>query len=400
MALDLAGARNRDSHMAAATILHGASTLSPSAVMHLSLLSSDPERLGLPSGSHLERLVHCRASHAMSMKARQLGQATHEDSEAAQQGTRIHETLHTGNLEELGPEERELAEDLRRQELDLLSEWKRDSTVQERREERFYLRREGHLFPIFTGQPDLVFSQGNRALIIDRKLGRRQVSAPSENWQLRAYAVLLAQADPGLEEITVAIQSPFFKYQPAIYGCEELDQFHRLILTVLASLSDPGEPMIGSWCTFCPGSMICPARSKERNQLAIPVQELPSGTDAARLLEMVARVEAVCDQIKAHYKAQLETDSSCVPGWRLQSSSRRWIPHPEQAFERLIEQFTVSEFLECTSVSVSELERAWASKNNVPTAQARVRFSRYMGACITENRVGPSLRQTTNQHSI
>ena len=67
----------------------------------------------IPSGSHFERLVNCRASHALSIEARRLGQVAHEDSDAARQGTRIHEALDTGNLEFLSPEECELLEDLK-----------------------------------------------------------------------------------------------------------------------------------------------------------------------------------------------------------------------------------------------------------------------------------------------
>jgi hypothetical protein len=87
-------------------------------------------------------------------------------------------------------------------------------------------------------------------------------------------------------------------------------------------------------------------------------------------LETVTRVEAVGSQIRDHYKAQLETDPTRVPGWRLQSSIRRWIPNPQQALERLIEQFSVSEFLDNCSVKLADLEAAWARKNSVRHASA------------------------------
>jgi Protein of unknown function (DUF2800) len=96
-------------------------------------------------------------------------------------------------------------------------------------------------------------------------------------------------------------------------------------------MTDPGEPVPGSHCQFCPAALICPARREETQALSVVAQELPSGTDAARLLETVTRVEVVCDEIKSHYKAQREADPACVPGWRLLSSIRRWIPHPQQA---------------------------------------------------------------------
>ena len=149
----------------------------------------------IPSGSHFERLVNCRVSHALSIEARRLGQVAHEDSGAARQGTRIHETLDTGNLEFLSPEECELLEDLKQQEQTLLSDWKTDSIPLGRSSEiRLYLRHEGHFLPILTGQPDLVFVQGSRALIVDRKLGRWPVADPGENWQLKIYAMLLVRA--------------------------------------------------------------------------------------------------------------------------------------------------------------------------------------------------------------
>jgi hypothetical protein len=103
------------------------------------------------------------------------------------------------------------------------------------------------------------------------------------------------------------------------------------------------------------------------------------------------RVESVCDELKSHYKAQLEADPTCVPGWRLVSSVRRWIPNPQQALERLIEQFSVSEFLQCASISVSDLERVWAKKNNIPPAQVRKQFDRYFEGILAEKRIAPSL---------
>jgi hypothetical protein len=154
--------------------------------------------------------------------------------------------------------------------------------------------------------------------------------------------------------------------------------------------------VVGEHCRFCPASLTCPARRQEAGELAVRAVELPTGTDAARLLETVARVEAVCEEIRAHYKAQLEADPTCVPGWRLQSSVRRWIPNPQQALERLIEQFSVSEFLAHASIKVADLEAAWGRKNSVPSAQVRSQFSRFMDGVVLTKRTAPSLRQAIN----
>jgi uncharacterized protein DUF2800 len=70
-------------------------------------------------------------------------------------------------------------------------------------------------------------------------------------------------------------------------------------LETLAALDFQSAPLPGSHCCFCPASMICPARRQETRELVIPVEELPTGADAARLLETVMRVEAVCGEIRA-----------------------------------------------------------------------------------------------------
>jgi CRISPR/Cas system-associated exonuclease Cas4 (RecB family) len=335
----------------------------------------------------------------MSLKARQLGQIAHEDSDAARQGTRIHEALHSGSLDQLSSDECELAENLKRQEFELLSEWKSDSAVGERHEERFYLRRDGHLFPIFTGQPDLVFLQGNRALVIDRKLGRHQVSIPAENWQLRSYALLLAQAEPQLEEITVTIQSPYFQYQSVTYTRDELDQLYQSVLVVLTSLSDPGDPVPGDHCHFCPARLICPAAKDQAAQAMLAkVVELPLGEQAARLLDDIKRAQALFKEVEAFYKRMLEETPGAIPGWALEPGyARREITDTIALHEHTADLFTTDEFLSTCSVSVPQLEKAWAKKSGVPVTRAREPFKKFLGALLTEKRSAPSLSRVNNR---
>jgi hypothetical protein len=66
------------------------------------------------------------------------------------------------------------------------------------------------------------------------------------------------------------------------------------------------------------------------------------------------------------------------------------------SLERLIEQFSIREFLKCTSIKVADLETAWAKKNNVPAAQVRAQFDRLMDGIVLGKRTAPSLKQTNN----
>jgi hypothetical protein len=350
--------------------------------------------LNIPSGSHFERLVNCRASYAMSIQARRLGQVAHEDSEAARQGIRVHEALHTGKLDQFNSEECDLLKDLKQQEDNLLSKWKTDvGSLEARREVRLYLRREGHFLPVFTGQPDLIFKQGSRALIVDRKLGRWQTADPSENWQLRAYAVLLSATETQLQQITVTVQSPYFRYQPFTYTREELDRLYQSVLVVVASLNDPGNPVPGDHCHFCPARLICGAAKEAATQaIEISVNQLPLGTKAAELLDQIKRAQALFKEIESYYKRLLEETPGAIPGWMLEPGDVRRSIEDAVALHAA-GLFSAEELLSCCSLSVPALERTWAAKNGVATKEARAPFKKFLGTLLTEKRTTPSLRR-------
>lgn len=69
--------------------------------MHLSLLLSDDERAGLPSGSAFERLTKCPASHALSQQAHELGQVAHETSLESERGQLLHKAYELQSAEGL-----------------------------------------------------------------------------------------------------------------------------------------------------------------------------------------------------------------------------------------------------------------------------------------------------------
>ena len=258
-------------------------------------------------------------------------------------------------------------------------------------EERFWLHRD--MFrPVLSGQVDELLIQGENALLFDLKSGHDRMNEPVSNVQLRVYAMLVKVRWPELENITAAVLSPHYTYTPHCFNAVELEAIRDEILATLATLDFQAAPLPGTHCKFCPAAMVCPARRQETAALAVPIKELPTGLDAAQFLETVMRVEAVCEEIKAHYKAQLAANPGCVPGWRLQSSIQHWIPHPHQALERLIEQFSVSDFLDCCTVKLAELETAWAKKNNLGGAQAKAGFDRLMEGVMLSKRTAPSLK--------
>jgi hypothetical protein len=53
-------------------------------------------------------------------------------------------------------------------------------------------------------------------------------------------------------------------------------------------------------------------------------------------LEDTRSVEAVCEQLRDYYKAQLEANPLAIPAWKLVSSIRRCIANPAQVLGRLV----------------------------------------------------------------
>src|SRR6516165_7717870 len=161
----------------------------------------------------------------------------------------------------------------------------------------------------------------------------------------------------------------------------ELDRLHQSVLVVINSLSDPGAPVPGSHCRFCPARLICSAARNEAETATLAkVIELPLGEGAANLLTQIRRAQSLFKEIEAFYRRLLEREPGAVHGWLLEPGAvRRSIYDPVAALERLIETFSVSEFLACCTPAVPDLERAWAKKKGVPASQAKNSLKRLLG---------------------
>jgi len=143
-----------------------------------------------------------------------------------------------------------------------------------------------------------------------------------------------------------------------------------------------------------PARLICPAARQEAQEATLAkVIELPLGQPAAELLAQIKRAKTLFGEIEAFYRRVLEQEAEAVPGWALVPGDvRRSIANPVGALERLIETFSVSEFVACCTPSIPELEKAWAKKKGVPAAKAKSEFGRCMSGLLIEKRNAPSLK--------
>jgi CRISPR/Cas system-associated exonuclease Cas4 (RecB family) len=361
--------------------------------MHLEPAPQD-ERAGYPSASEYDRLLQCRASYLLSRRAHARGQVAHEWSPAAEEGTRKH-LASTQGPEILSEREREDWEICQRKREEFIKGWLGPAPAgfSSIKEERLWLRR--GIRPLLTGKPDEVLKARNRAAVLDLKYGRYRVADPADNVQLSIYALLVSREDDATQEVTCQILSPYFDFEPYTYGRAELDQLYESVQIVINTLSDPGEPVPGAHCQFCPARLICPAaRNEAENTALAKVTQLPLGEPAANLLMQIRRANALFKEIESYYKRVLEREPGAIPGWALVPGDlRRSIDDPVKAQAQMSELFSVQEFLACSTPSVVELERAWAQKKGIAAAsQAKESFKKFLGNLLTEKRNGPSLR--------
>jgi hypothetical protein len=123
------------------------------------------------------------------------------------------------------------------------------------------------------------------------------------------------------------------------------------------------------------------------------VTELPAGEQAAELLDAIKRAQALFKEVESYYKRVLEETPGAIPGWILEPGDvRRSIEDTVSVREKIESLLPLDEFLSTCSVSVPQLERAWAKKSGVLLGQAREPFKKFLGGLLTEKRVASSLK--------
>src|SRR5262249_3409963 len=229
-------------------------------LMQLLPLNNGDERAGYPSASEYDRLLTCRASYLLSRRAHALGQVAHQWSGAADLGTKKH-LANTEGPEALSEAERADWESCQAKRNEFITGWTNGDPFTSVKEQRPWLRR--GIRPLLTGKPDEIVRQGNRAAVLDHKYGNYRVTDSADNVQLSIYALLVSREDDSIEEVTVQILSPYFDFEPFTYTRAELDHLYQSVLLFINSLGDPGEPVPGAHCQFCPARLICFAARNE-----------------------------------------------------------------------------------------------------------------------------------------
>lgn len=286
-----------------------------------SKVQSDP-RKGLPSASSIERYFACNRSYLLE---RQVPDTERFENEDALSGQRIHIANQTGDLSELeSMKEEDLVRLIRQKEEQIFNQWCSDYEITDAtltREERVWLMSKGVLRA--SAQIDFyAFSEAKqRVLVIDAKSGRKVVTPPVRNQQLRTAVVILA-AKYSIGGARVAIVQPLAKHQPqADYSADQINVAWDHLEKLLDAIHNPEAKAVpGTHCEWCEAKHICPEAKSRMLQVSalegLKWALLPPA-EKVRLWDAWKLAKVIGEQIEENIKAELRTNATALPGLTL-----------------------------------------------------------------------------------
>lgn len=350
------------------------------------------ERKSLPSASAASRYAQCPGSFLLGLTVPE--PPSSPDAEA---GTRIHAYIAGDHSVTLSADESNTAAVCRSQAAQIASEhgFPREPDI---REQRLWAKFDGE--PAWSGQPDEVYLEPGRALVIDYKTGRGEVESAEGNLQLRALAVLVDEHYGPLDEIIVAIVQPLAG-KPTVcrYSSDDLLRASFEIEEIMHGATRPDQPLRPSpdACKYCRAKEVCTVAHKVVETLPALVQR--DGREIAMTPEQVGRflvaakvAEAVIDSVRGKAKRMLE-DGTPIPGWTLKpGTERETISQPEVVFGRFVRAGgTQDQFMGTVSIGKSKLKEAVRAATGAKGKALDDTMRDLLEGCVETKTTAPSL---------
>lgn len=320
------------------------------------ILSAEPEtdeRKGRPSASAMHRLFSCPGSWLAEQKC-----PKQPPSPQAVYGTRMHAHMQHGTLP-TDPADIEAVEWCRRQEQENVDVIFCGDETEIIRERRFWNKIDN-----YSGQADVIYIGGDRALVFDYKFGRGEVQPAPENVQLLALSSLILDAYPSARTVFTGILQPFAEnrnaYELAEYSRGDLQSMKHTIRTAIDAASKEDAPLVpsGMACKYCRAAATCPA-AWQASLTQRDIQPLATLTPQriADLLDRATMAKRLADAVEASVKEHLKNGGE-VTGYALTNGKTTCtISDPQEAFRRLNEAYGIApeQFTACCKVSMTSL---------------------------------------------
>lgn len=219
----------------------------------------DSLREGLPSASGISRLAACAGSQQAEAGLPDIAPETW-----TQEGSNVHDAVHTGDDSELELSEKEIAAKLKSLEDETFEQWMAGvirisgeqpahEDINSIRETRLWIRDE-RLDPIASAQPDSIYLWGAYALCLDFKTGYKKTESIERNWQMRTQALAVKSEYPQVTHIRVAIVASRLSSMVDLcdYNANYLLFAKRDLIQILWKSKQPDAPRVpGAHCRYC-----------------------------------------------------------------------------------------------------------------------------------------------------
>jgi hypothetical protein len=364
------------------------------------------ERGNLPSASAASRYAACLGSWQLERQVTEI-----ESTADAAAGNRIHSALALEPVSNLTTDETYIIDRCREQEAELVKQVFAASTEEPQvfREKRLWsLKNHGLGYEderLWSGKPDVVYVEEDRALIIDYKSGRGAVENAAENLQLRCLVALLHESFGfTLKEITVAIIQPLVGPPSVVsYELGDLMDAVRESQSLMSAIMQPDQPRTPSEsaCKYCKGKPYC----SEARELAVtgPLANAPEGTtpDAiastltsihlSQFLDRAAQAEAVIEACKSEARRRL-TEGETIEGWTLkEGSARESITDSEKVASRFLELGTYEQLSPAIALNKTKLKEAIKTATGFKGQQLTAKLDALLDGCTESKTSQPTL---------
>ena len=354
------------------------------------------ERKGKPSASGMSRLALCPGSWNLESTLPE-----QEANQYMQLGTDVHAVLaETKDFDSLNEEGQDIATRCLSQFSELIGQLDLGERTKEIVEERFWYTDDLLGEDTFSGAIDRIdFFGDDTAVVTDYKTGRVAQSGASENYQLRAYAVLVKKAFPQLKTILVAIIQPLAAGKTiAEYNEEDLARAEEEIVGIVRASQkhDAIRTPSPDACKWCRAKSICPEVRGTHKELEVVSNSVVPRLSNEEILAVDEKAEVVLDfieEVRKEMKARMMAGQQFAGRSLNEGRKTRSVSDTQSVISALSGVVEQSDVLACTKVSITALEKAFAKSKGLKGKDSKQQFEDALGWLIETTIGEPSIKR-------
>ena len=347
------------------------------------------ERNGKPSASGFSRLALCPGSWNLEATL-----PPQEENKYMALGTAVHAVLAgQAEFDTLTEDGQDIATRCLSQFSEMIGQLDLGERTKEVIEERFWYD------DLFSGAIDRIDFFGDTAVVTDYKTGRVAQSGAAENYQLRAYAVLVKKAYPELKTILVAIIQPLAAGKTiAEYNEEDLARAEEEIVGIVRASQkhDAIRTPSPDACKWCRAKSICPEVRGTHKELEVVSSAVVPRLSNEEILAIDEKAEVVLDfieEVRKEMKARMIAGQQFAGRSLTEGRKTRSVSDTQSVISALSGVVEQSDVLACTKVSITALEKAFAKSKGLKGKDSKQQFEDALGWLIETTIGEPSIKR-------